>query len=103
MIPEEVPELIQGHRGLAFLPRTGAWRIARDGITMRSLAEERLRLVTTLAVRSVSWFSSVVSGCSVDDIEDRSELRSRALARNKRDLTAVTEIPAASATSLLDL
>ena len=42
-------------------------------------------------------------GCSVDDMEDRSELRSRALARNKRDLTAVTEIPAASATSLLDL
>jgi hypothetical protein len=42
-------------------------------------------------------------GCSVGDMEDRSELRSRALARNKRELTAVKEIPAASATSLLDL
>ena len=45
-----------------FLPRTVAWRIARDGITMRPLAEERLRLVTNLAMRSDSWFSGVVSG-----------------------------------------
>jgi len=27
MTPEEVPELIREHQGLAFLPRTGAWRI----------------------------------------------------------------------------
>ena len=71
--------------------------------TTGSATAEILRLVTNLGVRSASWFSGVVSGCSVDDMEDRSELRSRALARNKRDLTAVTEIPAASATSLLDL
>jgi LysR substrate binding domain len=36
--PEEAAELILEHRGLALLPRTGAWRIARDGITMRPLA-----------------------------------------------------------------
>jgi DNA-binding transcriptional LysR family regulator len=54
MTPEEVPELILEHKGLAFLPRTGAWRIARDGITMRPLAEERLRLVTNLAMRANS-------------------------------------------------
>jgi hypothetical protein len=77
--------------------------VARDGITIRSLVEERLRLVTNLTVGSDSWFCGVVSGSGVDEVEDRSELRSRALARNIRDLTALTEIPAASATSLLDL
>jgi DNA-binding transcriptional LysR family regulator len=52
--PEEASELIREHRGLAFLPRSAAWRIARDGITMRPLAEPRLRLVTSLAVRADS-------------------------------------------------
>jgi hypothetical protein len=52
MSPEETPELILEQKGLAFLPRTGAWRIPRDGITMRPLAEDRLRLVTNLAMRS---------------------------------------------------
>jgi DNA-binding transcriptional LysR family regulator len=50
--PEEASELIREYNGLAFLPRTAAWRIARDGITMRPLAEDRLRLVTRLAVRN---------------------------------------------------
>jgi DNA-binding transcriptional LysR family regulator len=50
--PEEASELIREHHGLAFLPRSAAWRIARDGITMRPLAEPRLRLVTSLAVRA---------------------------------------------------
>ena len=54
MSPEEVPQLIRERRGLAFLPRHGAWRIARDGITMRPLTEDRLRLVTSLAVRADS-------------------------------------------------
>ena len=49
--PDEASELIREYRGLAFLPRTAAWRIARDGITMRPLAEDRLRLVTKLAMR----------------------------------------------------
>ena len=52
--PEEAPELILGHEGLAFLPRTAAWRIAREGITIRPLAENRLRLITHLAVRADS-------------------------------------------------
>jgi DNA-binding transcriptional LysR family regulator len=51
---EEAVPLILEHGGLAFLTRTGAWRIARDGITMRPLAEKRLRLVTSLAVRANS-------------------------------------------------
>lgn len=50
--PDEASELIREHQGLAFLPRTAAWRIARDGITMRPLAEDRLRLITKLATRS---------------------------------------------------
>jgi DNA-binding transcriptional LysR family regulator len=49
---EEASELIRENRALAFLTRTDAWRIAKDGITMRPLAESRLRLVTNLAVRS---------------------------------------------------
>lgn len=48
--PEEAGELVREHRGLAFLPRAAAWRIARDGLTIRPLAEDRLRLVTSLAV-----------------------------------------------------
>ncbi|WP_158791640.1 LysR family transcriptional regulator [Granulicella sp. L60] len=52
MSPEEVSELIQEHQALAFLPRAAAWRISRDGITTRPLAEPQLRLVTNLAVRS---------------------------------------------------
>ena len=54
MTPEEASELIHEHRGIAFLPRTCAWRIARDGITMRPLIEDRLRLITNLATRSDS-------------------------------------------------
>ncbi len=50
--PDEASELIREYRGLAFLPRAAAWRIARDGITMRPLAEDRLRLVTKLAIRN---------------------------------------------------
>lgn len=50
--PEEAVQLILAHRGLAFLNRNGAWRIAQHGITMRPLAEEGLRLVTNLAARA---------------------------------------------------
>lgn len=49
---EEAVPLIVEHGGLAFLTRTGAWRIARDGITMRPLAEDSVKLVTNLAVRA---------------------------------------------------
>ena len=52
--PEEASELVREHRGLAVLPKTAAWRIARDGLTIRPLAEDRLRLVTSLAVRADS-------------------------------------------------
>ena len=52
MTAEEASELILAHKGAAFLTRGGAWRIARDGVTMRPLAEERLRLVTKLATRA---------------------------------------------------
>jgi len=52
--PEEASGLVREHQGLALLPRTAAWRIARDGITIRPLAEDRLRLVTSVAVRGDS-------------------------------------------------
>jgi DNA-binding transcriptional LysR family regulator len=50
--PEEAVPLILREDGLALLNRTGAWRIAQQGITMRPLAEEDLRLVTNLSVRA---------------------------------------------------
>lgn len=52
--PEEASVLVREHHGLALLPRTAAWRIARDGITIRPLVADRLRLVTSLAVRADS-------------------------------------------------
>ena len=50
--PEEASELVREHKGLAFLPRAAAWRIARDGLTLRPLANDRLRLITSIAVRA---------------------------------------------------
>ena len=50
--PEEASELVREHQGLAFLPRAAAWRIARDGLTMRPLEDDRLRLATGLAVHT---------------------------------------------------
>lgn len=52
--PEEAVPLILENEGLAFLNRTSAWRIAQDGITMRPLVENNLRVITNLAVRADS-------------------------------------------------
>ena len=52
MTAEEAPELILARKGAAFLTRCGAWRIARGGLTMRPLAEDRVKLVTRLATRA---------------------------------------------------
>jgi DNA-binding transcriptional LysR family regulator len=51
MTAEEASELIRARKGVAFLPRDAAWRIACDGIAMRPLREERLKLFTRLATR----------------------------------------------------
>jgi DNA-binding transcriptional LysR family regulator len=51
---DEAVPLILDRGGLAFLTKTGAWRIAWEGITMRPLAEENLRLVTCLTARADS-------------------------------------------------
>jgi len=52
--PDEASALVREHLGLALLPPAAAWRIARDGITIRPLAEDRLRSVTSLTVRADS-------------------------------------------------
>lgn len=52
MAAEEAIELILEHSGLAVLTRDEAWRIARDGITIRPLREDRLRLATNLVARA---------------------------------------------------
>jgi DNA-binding transcriptional LysR family regulator len=52
MTAEEASELVLAQKGVAFLPRDAAWRIASEGIAMRPLVEEQLRFVTRLATRS---------------------------------------------------
>lgn len=52
MTAEEATELIIAYEGVAFLTRHDAARIAQDGIIMRPLAEERLKIVTSLVARS---------------------------------------------------
>ena len=52
MTAEEASELVLAQKGVAFLPRGAAWRIASEGIAMRPLVEEQLRLITRLAVRA---------------------------------------------------
>lgn len=49
---DEAFALVLAHRGAAFLTRESAWRISRDEIAIRPLAEERLKLLTRLAMRS---------------------------------------------------
>ena len=49
---EEAVGLVLAHKGAAFLTRESAWRISCDEIAIRPLAEERLKLVTSLATRS---------------------------------------------------
>jgi DNA-binding transcriptional LysR family regulator len=49
---EEAAGLVLAHKGAAFLTREAAWRISSDEIAIRPLVEERLKLVTRLAMRS---------------------------------------------------
>lgn len=48
---EEAIPLISTHQGVALLTRACAWRIARDGITMRPLADKHLAINTYIAAR----------------------------------------------------
>ena len=49
---EEAAYLVVKHEGVAFINRTGAWRVARDGLTMRPLDEPGTTVKTTLITRS---------------------------------------------------
>lgn len=49
---EKASALVLSHKGAAFLTRESAWRISGDKIAIRPLAEERLKLVTRLAMRA---------------------------------------------------
>lgn len=77
---EEASALVREHHGLALLSRTAAWRIAQDGITIRPLTEDRLRLVTSLAVRADSKSKLVnefvrAAGRKLSDIGQRGQSR----------------------------
>jgi DNA-binding transcriptional LysR family regulator len=49
---EEAAYLVAKHEGIAFLNRTSAWRVARDGLTMRPLDEPGIAVRTTLITRA---------------------------------------------------
>ena len=49
---EEAAYLVAKHEGIAFLNRTSAWRVARNGLTMRPLDEPGIAVRTTLITRS---------------------------------------------------
>jgi len=55
MVPEEAYQLIAEKNGVALLSKTGALKNARDGVTIRPLAEQRLILKTFL---SSEWTTS---------------------------------------------
>ncbi len=52
LVPEEAYSYIMERKGLAVLTRSAALRIGRDGVTIRPLAEQRLRLRTYLSCRA---------------------------------------------------
>jgi DNA-binding transcriptional LysR family regulator len=49
---EEAAYLVAKHQGIAFLNRTSAWRVARNGLTMRPIDEPTLAVKTTLVTRA---------------------------------------------------
>ena len=49
---EEAAYLVAKHEGIAFLNRTSAWRVARNGLTMRPIDEPGIVVKTTLITRS---------------------------------------------------
>lgn len=49
---EAAQQIYENISDVAFLTQTGAWRVARNGLTMRPLNDERLGLVTHLIARS---------------------------------------------------
>lgn len=52
MTAEEASHLVLRGLGMALLTQAGAWRIARDGITIRPWSAQELRVETRLASRS---------------------------------------------------
>lgn len=52
VVPEDAYSFIVDDEAVAFVVKSGAIRIARDGITVRPLSEDTLRLKTYLASRA---------------------------------------------------
>ena len=50
--PEEAATLVAKHEGIAFTNRTSAWRVARNGLTMRPVDKPALALKTMLVTRA---------------------------------------------------
>ena len=78
IVPEDAYPFIANEGALAFTVKSGAIRIARDGITIRPLAEDRLILKTYLACR----------------VDERSRVVSELVRAFMRKLAAFTPKPA---------
>lgn len=52
MVPEESLPLLRDPGGIVIAPKSGALRIARDGLTMRPVNDDRLRMKTRLISRA---------------------------------------------------
>lgn len=76
MVPEDAYPFIADDEAVAFVVKSGAIRIARDGITVRPLAEDALMLKTYLASRS----------------EERSKVVSELVRAFMRKLLAYTQV-----------
>jgi DNA-binding transcriptional LysR family regulator len=77
VVPEDAYPFISDGRGVAFVVKSGAIRIARDGVTVRPLAEDSLVLKTYLASRA----------------EDESKVISELARAFARKLSAFTPAP----------
>jgi DNA-binding transcriptional LysR family regulator len=78
---EQAALLVQDRRAVAFLTHVGAWRIARNGLTMRPLAEEGLILKTALVTRTddESRLTSQFVRSAMTKLEGRSGFNHRRL------------------------
>ena len=81
VVPEDSYSFIAHNGGVAFVVKSGAIRIARDGITVRPLAEESLILKTYLASRA----------------EEKSKVVSEMVRAFMRKLAAFDHLPPLSA------
>jgi LysR substrate binding domain len=93
---EEAAYLVAKHEGIAFLNRTSAWRVARNGLTMRPIDEPTLAVKTTLSTSSLLWkspFTLVSLGFSSSSFSGLRATAVTSCPRSRAVLTASAPVP----------